>query len=71
MAVSENFEQQIQAIDEKIDKAMARIKNLKAKRQELLEKKESFAMQEITKILQEKNLSAQQAAEILRNHNMQ
>lgn len=64
-----NLEQQIQAIDEKIEKALAHIKDLKVKRQNLLEKKEAAAMQEVAQILQEKNLSAEQAAEILRNHN--
>lgn len=64
-----NLDQQIQAIDEKIEKAMLRVKELKAKRQELLSKKETAAMQEFAQILQEKNISAEQAAEILRNHN--
>ncbi|MBO6305843.1 MAG: hypothetical protein J6M62_12335 [Selenomonadaceae bacterium] len=64
-----NLEQQIEAIDEKIEKAMTRVKELKAKRQELIEKKDSVAMQEVAQILQEKNMSAEQAIEILRNHN--
>ena len=64
-----NLEQQIEAIDEKIEKATIRVKELKAKRQELIEKKDSFAMQEVAQILQEKNMSAEQAIEILRNHN--
>ena len=64
-----NLEQQIQAIDEKIEKNLAHIKDLKAKRQALLEKQEAMAMQEVAQILQEKNISAEQAVEILRNHN--
>ncbi len=64
-----NLEQQIQAIDEKIEKYLAHIKDLKAKRQALLEKQEAMAMQEVAQILQEKNISAEQAVEILRNHN--
>lgn len=66
---SESLEQQIQAIDEKINKSMKYIAELKSKRQELLNKKEAISMQEITQILQEKNINAQQAAEILRNYN--
>jgi len=64
-----DLKQQIQAIDEKIEKNLARIKDLKAKRQALLEKQEAMAMQEVAQILQEKNMSAEQAVEILRNHN--
>jgi len=64
-----NLEQQIQAIDEKIEKSLAHVKDLKAKRQALAEKKEAMAIQEVIQILQEKNMSAEQAAEILRNHN--
>jgi len=64
-----NLDQQIQTIDEKIEKALTHVKDLKAKRQALLEKKESMAMQEVIQILQEKNMSAEQAVEILRNHN--
>ncbi len=64
-----NLEQQIQALDEKIEKTLAHVKDLKAKRQALAEKKEAMAMQEVIQILQEKNMSAEQAAEILRSHN--
>lgn len=64
-----NLDQQIQSIDEKIEKAAAHLKELKAKRQLLWEKKESMAMQEVALILQQKNMTAEQAAEILRNHN--
>lgn len=65
----ESLDQQIQVIDEKIEKAMAHVKDLRTKRQALLNKKESFAMQEVAQILAEKNISAEQAMEILRNHN--
>lgn len=65
----ESLEQQIRTIDEKIGKSMKYIAELKTKRQELLNKKEAISMQEITQILQEKNLNAEQAAEILRNYN--
>lgn len=37
---------QIQILDEKIEKAQDRVKNLKAQRQELLDKKEDLAFQE-------------------------
>lgn len=69
MARNGNIDEMIENIDEKIDKALERVRVLKAKRQELLEKKENMAMQEVYDILQERGMSASQAAEILRNHN--
>lgn len=62
-----NIDEQIQILDEKIVKAQERIKELKAQRQELLDKKESMAMQELYAILQEKGITSAQAVEILRN----
>jgi len=69
MARNANIDEQISILDEKIERAAARIRDMKAKRQELLDKKESIAMQEVFDILQERGMSASQAAEILRNHN--
>lgn len=69
MARNANIDDQIAILDEKIEKASARIRDMKAKRQELLDKKESLALQEIYNILQEKGISPSQGAEILRNHN--
>ncbi len=69
MARSANIDEQVNLLDAKIEKAAARLKDLKAKRQELLDRKESMAMQEVYEILQERGMSASQAADILRNHN--
>ena len=69
MARNANIDEQISILDEKIERAAARIRDMKAKRQELLDKKESIAIQEVFDILQERGMSASQAAEILRNHN--
>lgn len=69
MARSANIDEQINLLDAKIEKAASRLKDLKAKRQELLDRKESMAMQEVYEILQERGMSASQAADILRNHN--
>ncbi|MBR3458899.1 MAG: hypothetical protein IKH16_12230 [Selenomonadaceae bacterium] len=69
MARNANIDDQIAALDEKIEKASVRIRDMKAKRQDLLDKKESLALQEIYTILQEKGISPSQGAEILRNHN--
>ena len=63
----DTIDEQISKIDEKIEKTQERIRGLKSSRQELLEKKESLAMQEVYNILAEKGMSAQQAADILRN----
>ena len=69
MARNANIDEQIEVLDAKIEKASARIRDLKAKRQELLDRKEAMAMQEVYDILQERGMSASQAADILRNHN--
>ncbi|MBQ1511717.1 MAG: hypothetical protein II178_07925 [Selenomonadaceae bacterium] len=69
MARNVNIDEQIEVLDAKIEKASARIRDLKAKRQELLDRKEAMAMQEVYDILQERGMSASQAADILRNHN--
>lgn len=69
MARNVNIDEQIGVLDAKIEKASARIRDLKAKRQELLDRKEAMAMQEVYDILQERGMSASQAADILRNHN--
>ena len=69
MARNANIDEQINLLDAKIEKASARLKDLKAKRQELLDRKESMAMQEVFDILQQRGMSASQAADILRNHN--
>ena len=69
MARNVNIDEQIEVLDATIDKASARIRDLKAKRQELLDRKEAMAMQEVYDILQERGMSASQAADILRNHN--
>ena len=66
----ESINKQIQIIDGKIKNLMDHVKVLREKRQALVDKKDSFAMQEISQILQSKNMSAAQAAEILKNHNM-
>lgn len=63
-----SIDELIAELDEKISKAQARVKDLRAKRSELLEMKESVAMQEIYGILREKGMSASQAAEILRSN---
>ena len=62
-----SIDEQIQVLDEKIEKAQERIKNLKAQRQELLDKKENMAFQELYAVMQEKGMSAAQAVEIIRN----
>lgn len=62
-----SIDEQIQILDEKISKAQERIKELKAQRQELLDKKEAMAMQELYAVLQEKGISSAQAVEIIRN----
>ena len=69
MARNVNIDEQIEVLDAKIEKASARIRDLKAKRQDLLDRKETMAMQEVYNILQERGMSASQAADILRNHN--
>ena len=62
-----SIDEQIQILDEKIEKAQERVKNLKAQRQELLDKKEDLAFQELYAVLQEKGISSAQAVEIIRN----
>ncbi len=62
-----SIDEQIQVLDEKIEKAQERVKDLKAQRQELLDKKESMAFQELYAVLQEKGISSAQAVEIIRN----
>lgn len=62
-----SIDEQIQILDEKIEKAQDRVKNLKAQRQELLDKKEDLAFQELYAVLQEKGISSAQAVEIIRN----
>ena len=62
-----SIDEQIQILDEKIEKAQDRVKNLKAHRQELLDKKEDLAFQELYAVLQEKGISSAQAVEIIRN----
>ncbi len=62
-----SIDEQIQVLDEKIEKAQARIKDLKTQRQELLDKKESEAFQELYAILKEKGITSAQAVEIIRN----
>ena len=69
MARNVNIDDQIEVLDAKIEKASARVRDLKAKRQELLDRKEAMAMQEVYDILQERGMSASEAANILRNHN--
>lgn len=65
--VRKNIDEQIQIFDEKIAKAQELLKELKAQRQELLDKKESLALQELYAVLQEKGITSAQAAEIIRN----
>lgn len=62
-----SIDEQIQILDGKIEKAQERVKDLKAQRQELLDKKESIALQELYAVLQEKGMSSAQAVEIIRN----
>ena len=62
-----SVDEQIQVLDEKIVKAQERVKNLKAQRQELLDKKENLAFQELYAVLQEKGISSAQAVELIRN----
>lgn len=62
-----SIDEQIEILDEKIEKAQERVKDLKAQRQELLDRKESIALQELYAVLQEKGISSAQAAEIIRN----
>ena len=62
-----SIDEQIQILDEKIEKAQERVKNLKAQRQELLDKKEDLAFQELYAVLQKKGISSAQAVEIIRN----
>lgn len=62
-----SVDEQIQILDEKIAKAQERLKDLKAQRQELLDKKENMAFQELYAVMQEKGMSAAQAVEIIRN----
>ena len=62
-----SIDEQIQILDEKIEKAQMRVKDLKTQRQELMDKKESMNLQELYTVLQEKGLSSAQAVEILRN----
>ncbi len=64
-----NIDEQLALIDAKIEKATLRVKELKEKRQELLERKDSMAMQEVYDILHERGISPSEAANILRNHN--
>ena len=42
-----SIDEQIQILDEKIGKAQERIKDLKYQRQELMDKKENIAVQEL------------------------
>ncbi len=65
MARKANIDEQISILDEKIERAAARIRDMKAKRQELLDKKESIAMQEVFDILQERGMSASQALSLI------
>ena len=67
MRERKSIDEQIAILDEKINKAMERLKSLKMARNDLIEKKESVGLQEIYNILQEKGLSASDAVEILRN----
>ncbi len=62
-----SIDEQIQVLDAKIEKAQERVKDLKAQRQDLLDKKEAIALQELYSVLQEKGMSSAQAAEIIRN----
>ncbi len=62
-----SIDEQIQVLDAKIEKAQDRVKDLKAQRQDLLDKKETIALQELYSVLQEKGMSSAQAAEIIRN----
>ena len=62
-----SIDEQIQILDGKIEKAQERVKDLIAQRQELLDKKESIALQELYAVLQEKGMSSAQAVEIIRN----
>lgn len=62
-----SIDELIEAFDGKIEKAQARLKELKAQRQALVEKKENVAFAELSAIIQEKGLTATQAVEILRN----
>ena len=64
------IDEQLEIIDGKIEKAVEKLKMLKAQRQELLNKKEGEALKDIYAILQEKGISATQAADILRNTNI-
>lgn len=69
MARNVNIDEQLALIDAKIEKALQRVKDLKDKRQELLDRKDSMAMQEVYDILHERGMSPAEAANILRNHN--
>ena len=62
-----NIDELIADLDEKIEKAQVRLKDLKSQRQALEEKKENLAFAELAAILDEKGITASQAAEILRN----
>ena len=62
-----SIDELIEIVDGKIEKAQARLKELKNQRQLLIERKENMAFSEIYEILREKGLTATQAVEILRN----
>ena len=67
MRERKSIDEQIAVLDEKINKAIEKLKTLKALRSDLIEKKESAGLQEIYNIIQEKGISPSDAVEILRN----